>query len=73
MVRRTDVEWYLPKGNMDASVRPRPNASTVAPRADGAATVFFHAPDPGLHFITASISFGGRQLKDWVEALVRVV
>ncbi|MBY0503455.1 MAG: MBL fold metallo-hydrolase [Bryobacteraceae bacterium] len=39
---------------------------------EGKVSHTFPAPAPGLHVVTASVSFAGHDLQDWAEALVRV-
>jgi len=44
----------------------------IAPRQDGVLRARVRATAPGLHVVTADLSFEGRELKQWTEALVRV-
>jgi glyoxylase-like metal-dependent hydrolase (beta-lactamase superfamily II) len=63
------VKWNLPAGwkmvQADRSV-------AISARREGAARAVFTAQGDGLHVVTADVTFGGRQLREWVEALVRV-
>ena len=44
----------------------------MVPRGDGVLRARVRATVPGLHVVTADLSFTGRELKQWTEALVRV-
>lgn len=63
------VTWNMPgsfkRMKSDASV-------TIPARAEGKLTVTVQATEPGLHVITADVTFDGRRLREWTEALVRV-
>jgi hypothetical protein len=63
------VAWNAPPGwrttESDARV-------TIRPRREGEARAVFHPGAPGLHVVPADIEFGGRRLREWTEALVRV-
>jgi glyoxylase-like metal-dependent hydrolase (beta-lactamase superfamily II) len=60
------IDWHLPGGASPSAT------ATIAAHADGASTTTFRAPAPGLHVVTASISFAGHHLRDFVEAMVQV-
>jgi len=63
------VKWNVPEGwrvlNAQESV-------TIPARSDGEVSAHFSAAKPGLHVITADVSFDNWQLPRWTEALVRV-
>lgn len=63
------VRWNLPRGivleSADRNVR-------ISGLQDGIARARVRATQPGLHVVTADVSFAGRELKQWTEALVRV-
>lgn len=63
------VKWNLPAGwkivNADREI-------TIPARGERAARAEFTAQRDGLQLVTADLSFGGRQLTEWAEALVRV-
>jgi hypothetical protein len=63
------VKWNLPAGWMVVSAQ---KDVTLNGRADGAVTLRARAGEKGLHILTADIAFGGRELKKWTEAMVRV-
>jgi glyoxylase-like metal-dependent hydrolase (beta-lactamase superfamily II) len=44
----------------------------ISARKEGTARAVFMANGVGLHVVTADVEFAGRQLREWVEALVRV-
>jgi hypothetical protein len=61
--------WNLPAGlELIRADRER----QIVPRGDGVLRARVRAVAPGLHIATADLSFGGRELKQWTEALVRV-
>ena len=63
------ASWNLPAGlELIRADRER----EIAPRADGVLRARVRAAAPGLHVVTADLSFAGRELKQWTEALVRV-
>jgi glyoxylase-like metal-dependent hydrolase (beta-lactamase superfamily II) len=64
-----NVRWNLPKGWKLIAGR---DTLTVPPRQDGALEAQFRPSGPGLHVITADVSFGPWQFLSWTEALVRV-
>jgi hypothetical protein len=45
---------------------------TIPAQTDGELGAQFNVGEPGLHVITADISFENWQLPRWTEALVRV-
>jgi len=53
---------------------PRPMVVKAPPRGEASARFRFHVPAParGLQVITADVRFGPWDLRDWIEALVRV-
>jgi glyoxylase-like metal-dependent hydrolase (beta-lactamase superfamily II) len=63
------VKWNVPQGWELMSGRDR---ATVPAREDGVIEAKFRVSSPGLHVITADVSFGAWQLPAWTEALVRV-
>jgi glyoxylase-like metal-dependent hydrolase (beta-lactamase superfamily II) len=63
------VRWNLPGGwTMVETGRP----ATIGGGKDGQVQGTFRAPGPGLHVITADVVFGGWDLHEWTEALVRI-
>jgi glyoxylase-like metal-dependent hydrolase (beta-lactamase superfamily II) len=61
--------WNIPAGlELLRADRER----EIAPRADGVLRARVRAANPGLHIVTADLSFKGRELKQWTDALVRV-
>jgi glyoxylase-like metal-dependent hydrolase (beta-lactamase superfamily II) len=63
------VNWNLPEGWK--RVRSTASAS-IAPGKEGSLRAVFRATGPGLHVVTADVEFGGRTLREWTEAMVRV-
>ena len=61
--------WNVPAG---WEVISDHTTATISPREDGAIEAQFRVSGPGLHVITADVSFGTWQLPAWTEALVRV-
>jgi hypothetical protein len=55
--------WRLVEADSDVA---------ISARKEGTARAVFMANGVGLHVVTADVEFGGRQLREWVEALVRV-
>jgi hypothetical protein len=45
---------------------------TIGPRKEDSARAVFVPAGEGLRVITADIEFGGKQLREWTEGLVRV-
>ena len=63
------ASWNLPAGlELIRADRER----EMVPRGDGVLRARVRATVPGLHVVTADLSFTGRELKQWTEALVRV-
>jgi hypothetical protein len=63
------ASWNLPAG---LELIRADQERTIAPRQDGALRARVRATGPGLHIVTANVSFAGRELKQWTEALIRV-
>jgi glyoxylase-like metal-dependent hydrolase (beta-lactamase superfamily II) len=63
------VDWNVPK---DWQHLGGENRVTIPARAEGEVEAHFRATGPGLHVVTAGLSFGSWQLPAWTEALVRV-
>jgi len=63
------VKWNVPSG---WRVVEADEKVTVGPRKEGSARAVFAAAGEGLRVITADIEFGGKQLREWTEGLVRV-
>jgi len=61
--------WNLPPG-LELIRADRDLA--IAPRKEGVLRARVRAAVPGLHVVTADLSFAGRELKQWTEALIRV-
>jgi glyoxylase-like metal-dependent hydrolase (beta-lactamase superfamily II) len=63
------VNWNVPAGWKAVGAK-----STIAipARGERASSVILTPVGSGLHVLTADVSFGGRQLREWAEALVRV-
>jgi hypothetical protein len=63
------VKWNLPAGwkTVDAD-----REITIPARGERALRAAFTAQGDGLQVVTGDVGFGGRQLTEWVEALVRV-
>jgi glyoxylase-like metal-dependent hydrolase (beta-lactamase superfamily II) len=63
------IAWNLPRGwkiiNADRTL-------LIPARGVAAAGAVLTTGLPGLHVVTADIAFGGRDLKEWTEALVRI-
>jgi hypothetical protein len=63
------VQWNVPAGwrvpDADREIH-------IAPRQEAAAKVRFSPGQAGLYIVTADIEFGGRRLREWSEAMVRV-
>lgn len=63
------ARWNLPAGLALVSAdRER----AIPARRDGVLRARIRAAEPGLHVVTADVSFSGRDLNKWTEALVRV-
>lgn len=64
-----DARWHVPAGwtLLDAKT-----SVTLAARQEGSLRARMRAGAAGLHIVTTDISFAGRQLNNWTEALVRV-
>jgi glyoxylase-like metal-dependent hydrolase (beta-lactamase superfamily II) len=63
------ARWNLPAGlTLVSADRER----SIAAREDGVLRARVRAVSPGLHVVTADVSFAGRELRRWTEALVRV-
>jgi hypothetical protein len=67
-------ETYRLSWNMAAGWRLIEADKEVAipARKEATARAVFTTGGPGLHVVTADVAFAGRQLREWVEALVRV-
>jgi hypothetical protein len=63
------VDWNVPKHWQHLGGE---NRVTIPARAEGEVGAHFRANGPGLHVVTAGLSFGSWQLPAWTEALVRV-
>ena len=63
------ASWHFPAG---LKVIRADREREIPPRQDGVLRARVRAVSPGLHVATADLSFGGRELKQWTEALVRV-
>jgi glyoxylase-like metal-dependent hydrolase (beta-lactamase superfamily II) len=63
------VKWNVPSG---WRVVKADEKVTIGPRKEGSARAVFAAAGEGLRVITADIEFGGRQLREWTEGVVRV-
>ena len=63
------VRWNVPDGWQPVSAT---KSRRIAPHADGAIEAEFKVSTPGLHVLTADVSFGSWHLTQWAEALVRV-
>lgn len=63
------AKWNLPAG---VTLVSSESERTIGARADGVLRARIRAVTPGLHVVTADVSFAGRDLKQWTEALVRV-
>jgi hypothetical protein len=63
------VKWNAPAG---WTVIESQNSISLSGRQEGSVSARLRAGGTGLHVLTADISFGGRDLKQWTEALVRV-
>jgi glyoxylase-like metal-dependent hydrolase (beta-lactamase superfamily II) len=63
------VKWNAPEGWRQVSVDA---PVTIEGKQEGTARAEFLAAGAGLHVVTADIEFGGRTLREWTEALVRV-
>jgi hypothetical protein len=44
----------------------------IPARKEAAGRAVFTAGGPSLHIVTADVAFADKQLREWVEALVRV-
>jgi hypothetical protein len=66
---RYRVNWNLPTG---WSLIDAQDSVTIAARREGSVRARLRAGSPGLHILTSDISFAGRELKTWTEAVVRV-
>ncbi len=63
------VQWHAPSGLR--LVQSQGTADLKA-RQEGVLKAVFEARSPGLHLVTADVSFAGRTLPEWTEAMVRV-
>jgi hypothetical protein len=63
------MKWNLPAG---WTLIESQESVTLAGRKEGTFRARLRAGRAGLHVLTADVSFGGRDLKQWTEALVRV-
>ena len=63
------VRWNLPPGWK--TVEADREVAIPARRA-GSARAVFKTNGSGLQIVTADVIFGGRELKEWAEALVRL-
>ena len=65
---------YRANWNVPAQWKPlgARKAITIPARAEGQMEARFRATGPGLHVVTADLSFGSWQLPAWTEALVRI-
>ena len=63
------VEWNLPAG---WKVVEADREASIPARAERILRAVLTAHGNGLQVATADVTFGGRQLAEWVEALVRV-
>jgi len=63
------VEWHTPPGLRLVKSDGR---ATIAARKEGAVSAVFEGSAEGLHMVTADVEFGGRTLREWTEAMVRV-
>ena len=61
--------WNLPAG---LELIRADKEREIVPRGDGVLRARVRATVPGLHVVTADLSFTGRELRQWTEALVRV-
>jgi glyoxylase-like metal-dependent hydrolase (beta-lactamase superfamily II) len=66
---RYDIGWNAPAGWRIVDAQ---KSITIAARQEGKTRVRVHTGGSGLHVLTADISFDGRVLRNWTEALVRV-
>jgi glyoxylase-like metal-dependent hydrolase (beta-lactamase superfamily II) len=62
------VNWNLPPG---LTLVEAEKSVTLGPRQEGSVHARVRTVRPGLHVLTADISFNGRELKQWTEALIR--
>jgi hypothetical protein len=63
------ASWNLPAG---LKMIHADSAREILPKRDGVLRARVRAVSPGLSVVTADLSFAGRELKQWTEALVRV-
>ena len=63
------ASWNLPAG---LELIRADKELTIAPRTDAVLRARIRATGKGLHVVTADVSFGGYELKQWTEALIRV-
>ncbi|MGH9659175.1 MAG: hypothetical protein ACRD96_11570, partial [Bryobacteraceae bacterium] len=63
------VRWNVPPG---WTLLEAQTTATVEGRQEGSARARLRAGSAGLHVVTVDISFSGRVLKQWTEAMVRV-
>ncbi|MEO8660996.1 MAG: MBL fold metallo-hydrolase [Bryobacteraceae bacterium] len=64
-----NVLWTAPAG---LTLVKSAGQVTIPARTEGKVQAVFEGATPGLHVVTADVEFGGRVLKEWVEAMVRV-
>lgn len=63
------VKWNFPSGWKSVAAD---REVTIPARGEGAASATFTPAGDGLEVVTADVSFSGRQLREWAEAVVRV-
>jgi hypothetical protein len=63
------VRWNVPSGWERLSDGKK---TTISAHQDGQIEAEFKVSGPGLHVITADVSFGNWRLPAWTESLVRV-
>jgi glyoxylase-like metal-dependent hydrolase (beta-lactamase superfamily II) len=66
---RYRVKWNFPAGWKTVEAD---HELDIPARREGAVRAVFTANGNGLQVVTADVTFGNRQLNEWVEALVRV-
>lgn len=63
------IKWNVPPGWQTVDHQ---ESVALAPRQEGEIRAAFRPSQPGLHVVTADVSFGSQNLQEWTEALVRV-
>jgi hypothetical protein len=63
------VKWNVPA---PWKVVEAEREAAVPARTERTLRAVFAARGSGLHVVTADVAFGGRELHEWTEALVRV-